>query len=199
MSMKRKGVTVRRGFGRLATMIVELSTNGGFRTAGLAPLSHAAVVILVGGKGTRLRPLTLSAPKPMLPTAGLPFLATIGSSAPFIGLFGTVIGIMKSFGEIGTKGSANLATVAPGISEACCLSSATMSRERSSRTRIGGAALGFGPPRPGLFFTRLSLAAAPRFSPVGQRMRLAFWRRGRSRLRYKSFPAILQGDARPVL
>jgi len=31
-------------------------------------------VILVGGKGTRLRPLTLSAPKPMLPTAGLPFL-----------------------------------------------------------------------------------------------------------------------------
>ena len=31
-------------------------------------------MILVGGKGTRLRPLTLSAPKPMLPTAGLPFL-----------------------------------------------------------------------------------------------------------------------------
>ncbi|MEP7019603.1 MAG: sugar phosphate nucleotidyltransferase, partial [Pseudonocardiales bacterium] len=32
-------------------------------------------VILVGGMGTRLRPLTLSAPKPMLPTAGVPFLA----------------------------------------------------------------------------------------------------------------------------
>ena len=31
-------------------------------------------VVLVGGQGTRLRPLTLSAPKPMLPTAGLPFL-----------------------------------------------------------------------------------------------------------------------------
>ncbi len=36
--------------------------------------SAAEAVVLVGGKGTRLRPLTLSAPKPMLPTAGLPFL-----------------------------------------------------------------------------------------------------------------------------
>jgi biopolymer transport protein TolQ len=48
----------------------------------------------------------------------VPFLATVGSTSPFIGLFGTVVGIMKSFGEIGAKGSANLATVAPGISEA---------------------------------------------------------------------------------
>lgn len=48
----------------------------------------------------------------------VPLLATVGSTSPFIGLFGTVIGIMKSFGEIGAKGSANLATVAPGISEA---------------------------------------------------------------------------------
>ena len=46
--------TLRRGFARLATMIVELSSNAGFRTAGLAPLSHAAAVILVGG----LRELT---------------------------------------------------------------------------------------------------------------------------------------------
>ncbi len=48
----------------------------------------------------------------------LPFLATTGSTAPFIGLFGTVWGIMNSFQEIGLKGSANLAVVAPGISEA---------------------------------------------------------------------------------
>ncbi|HJL42680.1 MAG TPA: protein TolQ [Myxococcales bacterium LLY-WYZ-16_1] len=46
------------------------------------------------------------------------FLATVGSTSPFIGLFGTVWGIMKSFREIGLAGSANLATVAPGISEA---------------------------------------------------------------------------------
>jgi biopolymer transport protein TolQ len=48
----------------------------------------------------------------------LPFLATTASSAPFIGLFGTVWGIMSSFQNIGSQGSANLAVVAPGISEA---------------------------------------------------------------------------------
>ncbi len=48
----------------------------------------------------------------------VPFLATTGNTAPFIGLFGTVWGIMHSFAGIGQKGSANLAVVAPGISEA---------------------------------------------------------------------------------
>lgn len=48
----------------------------------------------------------------------LPFLATTGSAAPFIGLFGTVWGIMVSFHDIGQRGSASLAVVAPGISEA---------------------------------------------------------------------------------
>lgn len=47
-----------------------------------------------------------------------PFLATVGSSAPFVGLFGTVWGIMDAFRNIGNKGSANLVTVAPGIAEA---------------------------------------------------------------------------------
>ena len=48
----------------------------------------------------------------------LSFLATTGNTAPFIGLFGTVWGIMQSFRGIGMKGSASLAVVAPGISEA---------------------------------------------------------------------------------
>ncbi len=48
----------------------------------------------------------------------LSFLATTGSVSPFIGLFGTVFGIMDSFQRIGAIGSANLAVVAPGISEA---------------------------------------------------------------------------------
>jgi biopolymer transport protein TolQ len=48
----------------------------------------------------------------------IPFLATTASAAPFIGLFGTVWGIMNSFRSIGAKGAANLATVAPGIAEA---------------------------------------------------------------------------------
>jgi len=48
----------------------------------------------------------------------LSFLATTGNTAPFIGLFGTVWGIMESFRGIGMRGSASLAVVAPGISEA---------------------------------------------------------------------------------
>ena len=48
----------------------------------------------------------------------VPFLATTGNTTPFIGLFGTVWGIMSSFHGIGLKGSASLAVVAPGISEA---------------------------------------------------------------------------------
>ncbi len=49
---------------------------------------------------------------------GLPFLATVGSTAPFIGLFGTVWGIMHSFSGIAAARDTSLATVAPGIAEA---------------------------------------------------------------------------------
>ena len=48
----------------------------------------------------------------------LGFLATTAGATPFIGLFGTVWGIMSAFADIGRMGSANLAVVAPGISEA---------------------------------------------------------------------------------
>jgi biopolymer transport protein TolQ len=48
----------------------------------------------------------------------LPFLATTGSVAPFVGLFGTVWGVMNSFIGIGNLGNASLAVVAPGIAEA---------------------------------------------------------------------------------
>jgi biopolymer transport protein TolQ len=51
-------------------------------------------------------------------TQMVPFLATTGNTTPFIGLFGTVWGIMSSFHSIGQRGSASLAVVAPGISEA---------------------------------------------------------------------------------
>ena len=49
---------------------------------------------------------------------GLPVLATIGSTAPFIGLFGTVFGIMHSFIEIAEQQNTSLVVVAPGIAEA---------------------------------------------------------------------------------
>lgn len=48
----------------------------------------------------------------------LGFLATVGSVAPFVGLFGTVWGIMNSFFQIGAQQNSSLAVVAPGISEA---------------------------------------------------------------------------------
>ena len=48
----------------------------------------------------------------------VPLLATTASITPFIGLFGTVVGIINAFQEIGTTGSTNLAVVAPGIAEA---------------------------------------------------------------------------------
>ena len=57
-------------------------------------------------------------PKPLAWPGWSPFLATCANTAPFIGLFGTVWGIMDAFRSIGTTGTANLATVAPGIAEA---------------------------------------------------------------------------------
>lgn len=48
----------------------------------------------------------------------LPFLATTGNISPFVGLLGTVMGIIDSFREIGAQGTASIAAVAPGVSEA---------------------------------------------------------------------------------
>ena len=50
--------------------------------------------------------------------AFLPFLATTGNISPFVGLLGTVMGIIDSFREIGAQGTASIAAVAPGVSEA---------------------------------------------------------------------------------
>lgn len=55
-------------------------------------MSDVQAVVLVGGKGTRLRPLTLSAPKPMLPTAGLPFLTHLLSRIRAAGITDVVLG-----------------------------------------------------------------------------------------------------------
>lgn len=48
----------------------------------------------------------------------LPFLATVGSASPFIGLFGTVVGIIATFQSIGQSGNASLSVVGPGMAEA---------------------------------------------------------------------------------
>jgi biopolymer transport protein TolQ len=48
----------------------------------------------------------------------LPFLATTGNVTPFVGLLGTVMGIIDAFREIGTQGTASISAVAPGVAEA---------------------------------------------------------------------------------
>jgi mannose-1-phosphate guanylyltransferase len=65
-------------------------------------LDDVEAVVLVGGKGTRLRPLTLSAPKPMLPTAGVPFLAHLLSRIRSAGVRRVVLGtsyLAETFSE----------------------------------------------------------------------------------------------------
>jgi mannose-1-phosphate guanylyltransferase len=65
--------------------------HGADRTAEIDPARTAAVV-LVGGQGSRLRPLTLTTPKPMLPTAGVPFLAHLLSRIAAAGIRRVVLG-----------------------------------------------------------------------------------------------------------
>lgn len=54
----------------------------------------------------------------------LNFLATVAGASPFIGLFGTVVGVISAFSSIGAAGSTSLATVAPGIAEALIVTAA---------------------------------------------------------------------------
>jgi len=103
------------------------------RQAGDSPVTRlysAAQLELdrISGTATSISPALLeniegiikgnSADESMSLGRGLGFLASISSASPFIGLFGTVWGIMDSFRQIGLMGSANLSTVAPGISQA---------------------------------------------------------------------------------
>jgi biopolymer transport protein TolQ len=57
----------------------------------------------------------------------LPWLATIGSASPLIGLLGTVLGVINAFVGIATSGSGNLAAVAPGVAEALVATAAALS------------------------------------------------------------------------
>ena len=93
-----------------ATQEIELSRQAGLAVAGAHRDStlhraEAAVSAVQSSLGTRL-------------AGGMQFLASVGSSGPFIGLFGTVYGIMNSFIGIANTNTTNLAVVAPGIAEA---------------------------------------------------------------------------------
>jgi biopolymer transport protein TolQ len=108
--------------------------------SGLGPLSHASLVGLfragyaeieaqiAHGEGGRQTVKSLESVERSLIRATriesarlsrfVPFLATCAAATPFIGLFGTVWGIMEAFGNIGATGSTSITAVAPGISEA---------------------------------------------------------------------------------
>ena len=73
--------------------------------AGLRQRVERAMSVNIGREITKLE-------------SGMTFLASVGSTAPFIGLFGTVWGIMNSFGAIAASNNTSLAVVAPGIAEA---------------------------------------------------------------------------------
>lgn len=93
-----------------ATQEVELSRQAGLAVNGehretTLHRAEAAVGAVQANLGKRL-------------SSGMQFLASVGSSGPFIGLFGTVYGIMNSFIGIANTNTTNLAVVAPGIAEA---------------------------------------------------------------------------------
>ena len=64
----------------------------------------------------------------------IPWLATIGSVSPLLGLLGTTLGIINAFTGIATKGSGNLAAVAPGVAEALVATVRAAWRRRSRRS-----------------------------------------------------------------
>ena len=82
--------------------------------------SHRQDGALIAGAGARIdRSMDVAIAKESeWLNGGLSFLATVGSTAPFVGLFGTVWGIKNAFEEIAIQQNTNLAIVAPGIAEA---------------------------------------------------------------------------------
>jgi biopolymer transport protein ExbB len=94
----------------VATEEVQLSKQAGLSVSGehrdaTLHRAEASVAAVQAGLAKRL-------------SGGLSFLASVGSTGPFVGLFGTVYGIMYSFIGISNSGTTNLAVVAPGIAEA---------------------------------------------------------------------------------
>jgi len=127
---KRHGAKVLDGLGRCETL-AEISAH--VKAAGSGPMralldASQAELAKIASRSTKTSTAAVDNVSSRIDYAtkremerlsqGLGFMASAGNASPFIGLFGTVWGIMDSFREIGVMGSANLATVAPGISEA---------------------------------------------------------------------------------
>jgi len=101
---------------RIAHQYIEIPLPGNGRRA----VMESELVALPGAASERLRQILRPRQAEELDRLeqGLPFLATTASVAPFVGLFGTVWGIMQSFHAIGQGGAASLVVVGPGIADA---------------------------------------------------------------------------------
>lgn len=118
-SKQLQGSPVARVFRVAYLELRSLSKSGGASGATRQPGEGASLGTRTGGIDNVKRALRRAInTETMRMTQMVPFLATTGNTTPFIGLFGTVWGIMNSFHGIGLMGSASLAVVAPGISEA---------------------------------------------------------------------------------
>ena len=111
----------REGNARAADGVPIVGMEGVFRAgfkefSRLAPQSDMDAEALLEGARRAMRVAMLREEERL--EKHLPFLATVGSTSPYIGLFGTVWGIMHSFRALANSAQATLATVAPGISEA---------------------------------------------------------------------------------
>lgn len=111
----------REGNARAADGVSIIGMEGVFRAgfkefSRLAPQSDMDAEALLEGARRAMRVAMLREEERL--EKHLPFLATVGSTSPYIGLFGTVWGIMHSFRALANSAQATLATVAPGISEA---------------------------------------------------------------------------------
>ena len=125
---RKRGEEILKAFSGSGSQIVEQIKKTGDCPVGRLFNDAQSEMIRIAGKGSTLPASMLSNIEGKISNSayretmelsrGIGFLASISNASPFIGLFGTVWGIMDSFRQIGLMGSANLATVAPGISEA---------------------------------------------------------------------------------
>lgn len=105
--------------GALGVRVSRLGALGRMQAAALSEMTHSSGLIAGGIKErTAMGLVRIEAGAARSMQSGVTVIGTVGSTAPFVGLFGTVWGIMNAFIGISESGTTNLSVVAPGIAEA---------------------------------------------------------------------------------